>query len=228
MVALFPRSCCLRETPRRLLSGPTEPQSPTSRNNPHAKVRYSDHCPHQLWSSKWSPKLEGRIRRKEMCHCPVLFYSKLMCLLCRGQTQRKFVSSFAPPHCLSPIGQHLWLQSEQLYKGVHARSCPTLCDLMDGSPLGYRVRGICQARIPEWVAISSSRGSSWPGVPTWVFGISCISNQIHYHWATWEAWELCIRVISLTVLASFASLHLHQQRTQKDSKWQLNIKEWSI
>ena len=34
------------------------------------------------------------------------------------------------------------------------QSCPTLCDPMD-----YRVHGILQARIPEWVAFPFSRGS---------------------------------------------------------------------
>ena len=36
------------------------------------------------------------------------------------------------------------------------QSCPTLCDPMDGSPLGSSVPGILQARILEWVAISFS------------------------------------------------------------------------
>ena len=38
------------------------------------------------------------------------------------------------------------------------------------SPLGFSVLGISQTRILEWIAISFSRGSSWP----------------RYHWATWE------------------------------------------
>ena len=37
---------------------------------------------------------------------------------------------------------------------------PTLCDLMDCSPPSSLVRGISQARVLEWVAISFSRGSS--------------------------------------------------------------------
>ena len=41
-----------------------------------------------------------------------------------------------------------------------AQSCPTLCDPLDYSPPGSSVRGILQARILQWVAISSSRGSS--------------------------------------------------------------------
>ena len=40
--------------------------------------------------------------------------------------------------------------------------CLTLCDPVDCSPPGFSVHGILQARILEWVAIFSSRGSSWP------------------------------------------------------------------
>ena len=36
------------------------------------------------------------------------------------------------------------------------QSCPTLCDPIEGSPLGSSVPGILQARILEWVAISFS------------------------------------------------------------------------
>ena len=42
-----------------------------------------------------------------------------------------------------------------------AQWCPTLCDPMDYSPPGSSVHGISQARILEWAAISSSRGSFW-------------------------------------------------------------------
>ena len=43
---------------------------------------------------------------------------------------------------------------------VVSQSCLTLCDPMDCSPPGSSVRGISQARILEYVAISFSRGSS--------------------------------------------------------------------
>ena len=36
------------------------------------------------------------------------------------------------------------------------QSCPTLCNLIDGSPPGFPVPGILQARTLEWVAISFS------------------------------------------------------------------------
>ena len=41
-----------------------------------------------------------------------------------------------------------------------AQLCLTLCDTMDCSPPGSSVHGILQARILEWVAMPSSRGSS--------------------------------------------------------------------
>ena len=36
------------------------------------------------------------------------------------------------------------------------QSCPSLCDLIDGSPPGFPIPGILQARTLEWVAISFS------------------------------------------------------------------------
>ena len=55
---------------------------------------------------------------------------------------------------------------------------------MDCSPPGSLVHGILQARILEWVAISSSRASSRPRDQTHV---SYIGRWILYHWATREA-----------------------------------------
>ena len=68
-----------------------------------------------------------------------------------------------------------------------AQLCPALCDPKDSSPPGSSVHGIFQARILEWVAISSSRGSSPPRNQTHFSFISCICRQILYRWATWEA-----------------------------------------
>ena len=42
--------------------------------------------------------------------------------------------------------------------------CPTLCDPMDCNLPGSSVHRILQARILEWVAMHSSRGSSQPMV----------------------------------------------------------------
>ena len=51
------------------------------------------------------------------------------------------------------------------YVCTHAQSlqqCLTLCDPVDYSLPGSSVHGILQARILEWVALPSSRGSFWP------------------------------------------------------------------
>ena len=60
---------------------------------------------------------------------------------------------------------------------------------MDCSLPGSSVRGVFQARILECVAISFSRGSSWPREWTRVF---CIGRQILFHWAIWEIQSLII------------------------------------
>ena len=49
-----------------------------------------------------------------------------------------------------------------LKKGEVTQLCPTLSNPMDCSLPGSSVHGIFQARVLEWVAISFSRGSSWP------------------------------------------------------------------
>ena len=49
------------------------------------------------------------------------------------------------------------------------------------------VHGSLQARIPEWVAVSSSGVSSWPRDQTHVSLSLLHCRQILYHWATREA-----------------------------------------
>ena len=56
------------------------------------------------------------------------------------------------------------LQTVEDMKMLVIQSCPILCDLMDCCPPGSSVHGILQARILEWVAIPSSRGSSRPRI----------------------------------------------------------------
>ena len=56
-----------------------------------------------------------------------------------------------------------------------------LCNPMNCKPPGSSVHGILQARILEWVAMPSSRGSSWPRDRTHIFYVSCIGRQVLYH-----------------------------------------------
>ena len=63
---------------------------------------------------------------------------------------------------------------------VYAKSvrlCLTLCNPMDCSLSDTSLHGILQARILEWVAMPSSRGSSWPRDRTCVSCISCIAGR---------------------------------------------------
>ena len=64
-----------------------------------------------------------------------------------------------------------------------AKSWPTLF----ATPWTVACHAPLSVRFPrglEWVAISFSRGSSWPRGWTHV---SCIGRQILSHWATWES-----------------------------------------
>ena len=54
------------------------------------------------------------------------------------------------------VGKVMSLVFKMLSAAKSLQLCPTLCDPIDGSPLGSSVPGILQARILEWVSISFS------------------------------------------------------------------------
>src|SRR5574340_845528 len=59
------------------------------------------------------------------------------------------------------VGCHFLLQCMKVKSESEVtQSCPTPCDPMNSSLPGSSVHGILQARIPEWVTVPSSRGSS--------------------------------------------------------------------
>ena len=57
------------------------------------------------------------------------------------------------------------------------KSCPTLCDPIDGSPPGSPIPGILQARTLEWVAISFSNAWKWK----WKWSRSVVSDSSWPH-----------------------------------------------
>ena len=67
------------------------------------------------------------------------------------------------------------------------QSCPTLWDPMDCSPPGSSVHRILQARILEWVAEPSSRGSSNPGIKPISLESSALAGRFFTTSAIWEA-----------------------------------------
>ena len=76
---------------------------------------------------------------------------------------------------LSDSGIHIRMHAKwlQLYL--------TLCNPMDCSPPGSFVHGIFPARLLQWVAIPSSRESSW------LEKNLCLLQLLHYCWVTGEA-----------------------------------------
>ena len=90
------------------------------------------------------------------------------------------------PFFISPFSTRL--QCNILHKSIFcikkvkvkvAQLCPTLCDPMD-----YKVHGILQARILEWVAFPFSRRSSQP--MDWT-QVACIAGRFFTSWASREA-----------------------------------------
>ena len=85
----------------------------------------------------------------------------------------------------SDLSSALQLESVSLCVSSPAQSSLTLCDPMDCSPpaplVGWISCGILQVKIMEGIAISFSRGSSWPRDWTQV---SCIVGRFFTIWAT--------------------------------------------
>ena len=69
-----------------------------------------------------------------------------------------------------------------------AQLCLTLCDSMDCSPPRSSVHRILQARISEWVAMPSSRGTSQPRDQSQV---SHVAGRFFTIWATRETRKWC-------------------------------------
>ena len=87
------------------------------------------------------------------------------------------LSSFTPPwlkaevlDCLSSY----WFWSTCVH--LAAQLCLTPCNPLHSIPPGSSVQGILLTRILEWVAISSSRGSSQPSSPTHISCVPCIAS----------------------------------------------------
>ena len=83
------------------------------------------------------------------------------------------------------INMWKYKQKERVCACSVTQTCLTLCDPMDCSLTGFSVHRSSQARILEWVAISSSRESSWPRDQTHVSYVSCIKGGFFTTWATW-------------------------------------------
>ena len=93
---------------------------------------------------------------------------------------------------------------------ICAHSCPTLCDPLDCSLLGSSVHGIFQARIPERVAISSSRGSSRPRDWTHISFIGRQDSLLLSHQGSSLSLKIVYNLIVNEPLPSLPSISPHK------------------
>ena len=94
--------------------------------------------------------------------------------------QGDFPTLHLPSVCLKSLASNLVLTSSNSWSGcccLVLKLRLTLWDPMNCSLPVSSLHGISQGRIPEWVAISFSRESSWPMIQT---HISCW-RQVIYH-----------------------------------------------
>ena len=97
------------------------------------------------------------------------------------------------------------------------QSCSTLCRPVDCSPPGSSVHGILQARILEWVAMPSSRGSFLPRDQTCG---SCIASG--FFTAETSGKPTQNRISSLEIKNSITCQQLYKQKI----RWLVNLFLW--
>ena len=88
------------------------------------------------------------------------------------------------------------LQNKDAYL-LSLQLCLTVCDPMNCSPLGSSVHGTMQARILEWIAMPSSRGSSRPRERThisYLWWSPVLAGRFFTFSATWEACKIKIKL----------------------------------
>ena len=90
---------------------------------------------------------------------------------------------------------------------MQAQSRPALCDPMDYSPPGFSVHRVFQARILEYVAISSFRGSSTPRLQ-WLLHRQVDSLPLCHLGSLYSNnwWDKQIRIFSVSNKISLLSL----------------------
>ena len=119
----------------------------------------------------------------------------------------------------STVFSHILCHLFFLWACYFAQSYPSLCDPMDCNLAGLSVHGILQAWILEWVAIPSSKGSSWPeGWTPCVLGLlHCRQVLDHLHHPLLQGLKLdviqkveghCCSVLFFLVFFSYACFWL--------------------
>ena len=147
---------------------------------------------------KWLEGIDMGCKSSSSDSSPYHFDVTLTQLCYSSQIIQHFWSMLSWSHC-----SDRWSQAHQIFASSHQpqppsravcvqaqslQSCLTLCDPMDCSPPGSSVHGILQARILEWVAMPSSRGSSQPS-------ISYASALAGWFFTTGDTWEAPLELL---------------------------------
>ena len=111
---------------------------------------------HSVYAAHMSAKFTGTIRTASAPESSFASWLK-----CRQKTKKAHTHTQQYPEIILSIYVYYTHTHTHIYVYVcvcvkSLQPCPTLCDSMDCGPAGSSVFGISQARIPEWVAISSS------------------------------------------------------------------------
>ena len=92
------------------------------------------------------------------------------------------------------ITESLCCTSESNTLQIHyVLRCPVLCGPVDYSLQGLSVQGILQARILEWIAVPSSKGSSQPRDWVHVSKSPALADRLFTASTTWEAYLLQLK-----------------------------------
>ena len=109
-------------------------------------------------------KFQMLFGRQPTCNKPLEVFVLLLPCMIHGLGDRE------PASCTVSIGY------------MCVRACSVVSDPTDCNLPGSSVHGISQARILQWVAISSSWESSQPRDRTHVSCVSCVGRWVLYHW----------------------------------------------
>ena len=98
----------------------------------------------------------------------LLFLTSHIKLFCNSYKMKLHLEGHCPQ---SPYKTYSFVHKTTVAAAKSLQSCLTLCNPIDGSPLGSPVPGILQAGILEWIAISFSNSWKWK---VKVKSLSCI------------------------------------------------------
>ena len=136
------------------------------------------HC--YKWSSDSFRNLSSwYMHSLSMCYSGSFLYCVLFSFKFSSHAKK-----YAPRYARIPNSKTFWSQKDLLSLTFSVRvlgRVQLFCSPMDCSPPGSSAHGISQTRLLEWVAISSSRWSSWPKDRTYISCVSCTGRQVVYH-----------------------------------------------